>query len=70
MENLKFKTNINCNGCLSKVSPQLNNESGIEEWAVDLNAVEKTLTVQSSTASKEMIMNAVQKVGFKIESLD
>ncbi len=70
MKELKFKTNINCNGCLSKVSPQLNNESGIEEWAVDLNAVEKTLTVQSSTASKEMIMNAVQKVGFKIESLD
>lgn len=70
MKELKFKTNINCNGCLSKVSPQLNNESGIEEWAVDLNAVEKTLTVQSITASKEMIMNAVQKVGFKIESLD
>jgi copper chaperone len=70
MKELKFKTNINCNGCLSKVSPQLNNESGIEEWAVDLNAVEKTLTVQSSTASKKMIMNAVQKVGFKIESLD
>ena len=31
MENLKFKTNINYTGFLSKVSLQLNNEKGIEK---------------------------------------
>lgn len=67
MENLTFKTNINCNGCLSKVSPQLNDVNGIEEWSVDLDNSEKTLTVNSSSASEEDILNAVKKVGFKIE---
>jgi len=67
MENLKFKTNINCTGCLSKVSPQLNNEKGIEEWHVDLENPEKFLTVKSNSASEEDIMNSVKKVGYKIE---
>jgi copper chaperone len=67
MENLKFKTNINCTGCLSKVSPQLNNEKGIKEWDVNLDNPEKILTVKSNSASEEAIINAVKKVGFKIE---
>tara|TARA_R110001583_G_scaffold412_4_gene3869 strand:+ start:11796 stop:12008 length:213 start_codon:yes stop_codon:yes gene_type:complete len=67
MENLKFKTNINCTGCLSKVSPQLNNEKGIEEWNVDLESPEKILSVKASSASEEEIVNAVKKVGFTIE---
>jgi copper chaperone len=67
MENLTFKTTINCNGCLSKVSPQLNDVNGIEEWSVDLENPEKILTVNTSSASEEDILNAVKKVGFKIE---
>tara|TARA_R110002074_G_scaffold383484_1_gene563764 strand:+ start:205 stop:417 length:213 start_codon:yes stop_codon:yes gene_type:complete len=69
MENLKFKTNINCTGCLSKVSPQLNNEKGIEEWDVDLNNSQKILTVKSNSTSEEDIVSAVKKVGFNIERI-
>jgi copper chaperone len=69
MENLKFKTNINCTGCLSKVSPQLNNEKGIEEWDVDLNNSQKILTVKSNSSSEEDIVSAVKRVGFKIERI-
>ncbi|SNR83970.1 heavy-metal-associated domain-containing protein [Lutibacter flavus] len=69
MENLKFKTNINCTGCLSKVSPQLNNEKGIEEWDVDLNNSQKILTVKSNSASEEDVVSAVKKVGFNIERI-
>jgi len=69
MENLKFKTNINCTGCLSKVSPQLNNEKGIEEWEVDLNNSQKILTVKSNSTSEEDIVSAVKKVGFNIERI-
>lgn len=69
MENLKFKTNINCTGCLSKVSPQLNNEIGIEEWDVDLNNSQKILTVKSNSTSEEDVVNAVKKVGFIIERI-
>ena len=69
MENLKFKTNINCTGCLSKVSPQLNNEKGIEEWDVDLNNSQKILTVKSNSTSKEDIVSTVKKVVFNIERI-
>tara|TARA_R110002072_G_scaffold289032_6_gene455846 strand:+ start:1780 stop:1992 length:213 start_codon:yes stop_codon:yes gene_type:complete len=69
MENLKFKTNINCTGCLSKVSPQLNNEKGIEEWDVDLNNSQKILTVKSNSTSEEDIVSVVKKVGFNIERI-
>jgi copper chaperone len=70
MENLKFKTNINCTGCLSKVSPQLNNEKGIEEWDVDLNNSQKILTVKSNSTCEQDIVSAVKKVGYNIERIE
>ena len=43
MNTLKFKTNINCAGCLAKVSPFLNAEQSIEKWEVDTSIPEKIL---------------------------
>tara|TARA_R110002167_G_scaffold62484_3_gene176454 strand:- start:12640 stop:12807 length:168 start_codon:yes stop_codon:yes gene_type:complete len=54
---------------LSKVSPQLNNEKGIEEWDVDLNNSQKILTVKSNSTSKEDIVSTVKKVVFNIERI-
>ena len=31
METLKFTTNINCGGCIAKVTPFLDNKEGIEK---------------------------------------
>ena len=31
MEKLKFKTNINCGGCVAKVTPFLNAETSIDK---------------------------------------
>lgn len=67
METLKFKTNINCGGCLAKVTPFLNNEKGIEKWEVDINNPEKTLTAEVCEIDAEKVMEAVKKAGFKIE---
>ncbi len=66
METLQFKTNINCGGCIAKVTPVLNNEAGIQEWSVDTNVPTKILTVKSDlTADK--IIDVLGKVGFKAE---
>lgn len=70
METLKFKTNINCGGCLAKVTPFLNQEKGIEKWDVDITNPEKTLTVETCDISVEQVMEAVKKAGFKIEPKD
>ncbi len=69
MEQLKFKTSIKCTGCLDKVTPQLNNTHGIENWEVDLKNPDKVLTVNAQNASEEDVVKAVKKVGFEIERI-
>lgn len=69
MQELKFKTNINCNGCVSKVSPELNAVIGIEKWNVDIENPQKILTVNTDKATAKDITQAVKKAGYNIESL-
>jgi len=70
MKTLKFKTNINCGGCVSKVTPFLNNQEGVESWEVDTVNSDKILTIKSDGASEEDVKATLQKVGFKAEAVD
>lgn len=71
MENkeLKFKTNINCGGCIAKVTPFLNEAAGEGCWKVDTTNKDKILTIDADTVSGEKIIAAVLKAGYKIERL-
>lgn len=69
METLQFKTNINCSGCVAKVTPGLNETEGIAQWNVDTNNPDKILTVKTEAALKEQVIEVVKKAGFKIEAL-
>lgn len=69
MKTLKFKTNINCGGCLSKVTPFLNKQEGVESWEVDTNNPDKILTVETDSATEEEVKTILQKVGFKAEKI-
>jgi copper chaperone len=64
MKKLQFKTNIQCGNCLSKVSPKLNEQSGIHTWQVDLQDPDRTLTVETDALNPEDIQKAVLKAGF------
>lgn len=68
-QEFKFKTNINCGGCVSRVTPFLNKVEGIDSWKVDTSDENKILTVQSNGATPEDIIKAVEKPGFEIQSL-
>ncbi|HRO07825.1 MAG TPA: hypothetical protein PK611_07095 [Saprospiraceae bacterium] len=65
---MKFKTNINCGGCIKSVTPHLNNAAGISEWNVDTDNVDKILTVVSNGITEEEVIEIIQKAGFKIEA--
>jgi copper chaperone len=69
MENkeLKFKTNLNCGGCVSKVQADFDNENGISEWNVDTANSDKILTIKSQGISEEEVIAIVKKKGFKAE---
>ena len=69
METVQFKTNINCGGCIAKVTPKLNEVKGIVNWKVDTNNPDKVLTVEIDNLPKESIIEIVQKAGFSIKSL-
>lgn len=69
MEIVQFKTNINCGGCIAKVTPFLNQEKGIKEWKVDTANPGKILTVEKEGISESEIIAIVKKAGFSIEPL-
>lgn len=67
---LQFKTNINCGGCLAKVTPFLNDAEGICHWEVDTTNNNKILSVHSEGITEQEVMKKVQEAGFKIEVLN
>ncbi|MES2872841.1 MAG: heavy metal-associated domain-containing protein [Bacteroidota bacterium] len=68
MNTRKFKTNIKCTGCLSAVTPNLNNLAGENNWNVDLNNPQKILTVNGDPSEAEII-EAVKRAGFEAEKV-
>ena len=69
MSTLKFKTNINCDGCVARVTPLLNGDKQITKWTVDTTNPMKILTVETSSLSEEQVISALKQVGFKGEPI-
>ncbi len=69
MDILKFKTNINCGGCVASVTPHLNKAEGIKSWQVDTANPEKILTVEADGLDAQQVKGIVEKAGFKAEAL-
>lgn len=68
METLKFKTTIKCAGCVSKVTPFLNDAAGKENWEVDIQNPDKILTIATDkNVPAEKVIKAVQDAGYKAE---
>ncbi|KAA9340126.1 heavy-metal-associated domain-containing protein [Adhaeribacter soli] len=69
MNYLKFKTNINCGGCVANVTPFLNKEAGICKWNVDTTNAQKVLTISTDKLSEEEVIKIIQEAGYKAERL-
>ena len=69
MKTLKFKTSINCNGCIIKAGNVLNVPE-IDSWNVDVADPDKILTVTSETLSQEEIIKKLKLIGYKAEAID
>jgi copper chaperone CopZ len=62
-----YHTNINCGGCIAKVTPFLDGEPRIQHWSVDTDAPHKPLTVASEGMTSAEVIALVQSAGFRIE---
>jgi copper chaperone len=69
MKTLKFKTNINCSGCIKSVTPFLNELDNVEAWKVDTENPNKILEIELEDNNKEIIIETVKKAGFEIEEI-
>lgn len=70
MKTYTFKTNINCENCVAKISPFLNENSQIQSWKVDTQNPDKILIVESDLTENQVV-EIVNKAGFQIkERLD
>jgi len=69
MKQYQFKTNINCSGCVAKITPHLNETEDIEEWNVDTTNPAKILTVHTENLQEADIMELVKKAGFGAEEI-
>jgi copper chaperone len=70
MSTLRFKTTINCGGCIKAVTPTLNKEVGPNNWQVDTADPNKILTVTSGQVSVAQVLAAVEQAGFEITPLN
>ena len=70
METLKFKTNINCGGCIAKVTPALNSLHEIVKWEVDTTNPDKILTIKGKTnLNPDQIIRTLKVKGYNAEKL-
>ncbi|HRO46608.1 MAG TPA: heavy-metal-associated domain-containing protein [Niabella sp.] len=69
MKTIQLKTNINCGGCVAKVTPSLNETVGAAGWEVDTQNPKKILTVTTDNLDEKEVIKAVEKAGFKAEAL-
>jgi copper chaperone len=71
---LKFKTTLQCDGCVNKVKPHLNSISQIESWEVNLQHSKKILKAVIPYHSKDetiqSVMQALEKEGYKAEPMN
>jgi copper chaperone len=66
---MKFKTNIKCDACVSKVTPSLNEVAGEQSWQVDLKDPNRTLTILKAI-DEQRLKQSLEKVGYRAERID
>ncbi len=70
MKTYKFKTNINCGGCVSTIKPHLDQAEGVEDWDVNTNHKDKILTVHTTEHTREeKVRDIVSAAGFTADPL-
>lgn len=69
MQTKQFKTNIMCGSCIAKVTPIFNETFGKNNWKVDTQNSNKTLTVSTNNTNENDIIKVVEKAGYMAEEL-
>ena len=69
MKTLKFKTNIQCGGCIATVTPYLHRLNGIGYWDEDTTYPSKILTIETDKIQAGEVIAALKNAGYKAEQI-
>jgi copper chaperone len=69
MRSLEFKTTINCNNCIAKVTPYLDRVNGLVHWEVDITNPSKILTAYGDDFNPDELKAKVHEAGYQIEEI-
>lgn len=69
MKILKFKTNIQSQAMLDKLSDILDKEELISKWNLDLESTDKILSISGEEITPEVITRSVKQAGFEAEMI-
>jgi copper chaperone len=67
---IKFKSNIKCEGCIAKVKPFLDELTDLDKWEVDTLTPNKILTVKGTEGIEEQVITAVKAAGYTIDKIE
>lgn len=70
MKKYRFKTNIQCAGCISRVTPYLDANNEINSWSVDIRNADKVLTVETEKLTEEMVEVILRNAGYHASKLN
>ncbi|ANH84046.1 hypothetical protein A8C56_18175 [Niabella ginsenosidivorans] len=69
MDTLRFKTNLKCDGCVSKITPALDELKEVHNWSVDLKDPDRILTLSGEALDEKAIEQALQQNGYRAEKI-
>ena len=62
----RYKTNLRCAACVSKIAPLLDTVPGVKRWSADVDSSDKVLTVEGDDVSAERVGALIGKAGYAI----
>jgi copper chaperone CopZ len=69
MKKMEFKTDLKCNGCIERITSQMNSLDGIITWDVDLTKPEKILKIESMRDNEPEIISILREKGYTCEKI-
>ena len=64
---VRFKTNLKCQGCIDKITPYMQAAVGVLKWTVDIHSPEKWLVVEGESVDIPGIVRLLSVAGFTAE---
>ena len=68
MKTYKFKTNINCGGCVKSITPYLDELKDVE-WKVNTDDKRKVLEVKTENFTEQEIIDKIHEAGYEAQPL-